>query len=380
MALLADKEQPLLRTVRLSRIPAPGAHLAGIVRIHLDTQASGQPCLVLQEGLQFCKGTLGGMPVDSALLLARLLTILPFGPLPDASQVFQADERMGMGIQDMAAYGVVGLLFQPSLSSGQLDAFPGRPTSAFLAQAFLQPRHMIGLLANLLSTIELAVILRRGHGCQIPLAHVNADYLPIGIWCWVWRLDSQSHQQIEALLALVIPQLRFANVCRLAQQGHMPPPALIGHHHPPGERQETDLLVYFQRVVMPKHVGHRWGDVVGRLVQAPEALLGQPGCSGFHISVPLRSQAPIGRPNLPENGAGHLGRDAKLASNLAIERRLQPPDVACFPMRERVGAYMVEGLSIRQLGRTQGGKLLWRRFQFQLGGQGYLHTEDYRIS
>jgi hypothetical protein len=38
--------------------------------------------------------------VGAAPLLARLLAVLAPGPLPNASEIFQADERVGMGLQD----------------------------------------------------------------------------------------------------------------------------------------------------------------------------------------------------------------------------------------------------------------------------------------
>lgn len=228
MTLAADKEQALFRAVGLAGKATARAHLAGIVRIHFDAEASGQPRLVVQEGVQLRKGPLGSMAVGATLLLRGFFAMSALRSVSNVGQVLQADEGRGMGIQDMLADDVVILLFQPSLSQGQLDTFPDSRAGALLAQAFLQPRHMIGLLAYLLSAVELAIILRGRYGGKIALPNVNADHLTIRLRHWVWRLYRQGHQQVEALPATVIPEFRFSDVCCRAQEREMFVVAPIG--------------------------------------------------------------------------------------------------------------------------------------------------------
>ena len=101
MAVLADKEQSLLGAIVRTAIAAARACLAGVVSIYLHAQRAGQDRLVVQEGVQFDKGPLGGMPVGTSLLLACLLAMFTFGPISNASQRFQANERMGVGVQNV---------------------------------------------------------------------------------------------------------------------------------------------------------------------------------------------------------------------------------------------------------------------------------------
>ena len=137
MTLAADKAQAFVGAVLFGRIAASGAHLTRIVGIHIDAQTSCQTRLVVQEGMQFSKRPFAGMSVGSALLLAGLFAIRPFGPVPDALQVFQADERMGMGIKDLLAYQVIHIQLKPSLSPAKQDTLFGRRASAFLPKSFL---------------------------------------------------------------------------------------------------------------------------------------------------------------------------------------------------------------------------------------------------
>src|SRR5579871_5595412 len=121
MALLTDKAQAFVGPIGAAREPTARAHLAGIVRINLDTDAAYQRGLVRQQAVQFCKGPLRGVPVGSSLLLAGPLAVLALGSLANAGQVFQPDEGRGMGLQDVRTDGVVGIQLKPSLSSAQPD-------------------------------------------------------------------------------------------------------------------------------------------------------------------------------------------------------------------------------------------------------------------
>ena len=52
-------------------------------------------------------------------LLALATPLATFGPLADASQIFQADETVGMGVQDLPGDGVIGAQLEPSRLPGR---------------------------------------------------------------------------------------------------------------------------------------------------------------------------------------------------------------------------------------------------------------------
>jgi hypothetical protein len=70
--------------------------------------------------------------------------VLVFGAVPDAGQVFQADETVGVGIQDALTDRMVRIQLQPSLSLAQDHASSGRTASAFLLKSFLEAGIMVG--------------------------------------------------------------------------------------------------------------------------------------------------------------------------------------------------------------------------------------------
>ncbi len=143
MADLTDKEQPLLWAIPLAGMAAMRAGLTGVVGIDLHTERTSQMRLVDEQAMQFGKGPLGGMPIGPALLLACLFALLPLGPLADMGQVFQADETVGVGIQNALTDSVVGIQLQPSLSPADGDAPSCCRASAFSLESLLQAGIMV---------------------------------------------------------------------------------------------------------------------------------------------------------------------------------------------------------------------------------------------
>src|SRR5258708_3014833 len=267
------------------------------------------------------------MPIRFPLLLTGPLTMFPLRAFPDASQVFQSDEGAGMGVKNPLTDGVVRIQLEPSLSPGQLDTFSGGRASAFLPKSFLKSRHMVGALAYLLSAVELAAIIRGRHRGKVALAHVNAHNLGSRRGRWVGDLDLQGNQQVEALLALVIPELGRANGCPGMQQRHMFGIPLIGQNQAPDGSQDAHALARFQGIIAAITVGERGGNIPGGAIQALKALFGVALRSGFRVLVPLRPERLIGGPNLTRDIAGHLGRNPKQRPNVSIRRLLWP---VCF--------------------------------------------------
>ncbi len=69
--------------------------------------------------------------------MLRALAFLAHSALPDIGEVFQSDKRLRVLFDNLCSDGVVGLRFEPSLSS--LDPLQPafRATSAFVLQAFV---------------------------------------------------------------------------------------------------------------------------------------------------------------------------------------------------------------------------------------------------
>jgi hypothetical protein len=149
MATLTHKEQPFTGTVRIRGIAAPGARLAGVVRIHLHRHATRKPCFVGDVAVQLSKGPLGGMPIALALFhrntneaFSVLLALMgtPDASFADVCQVLHANDAVWVLVYDVPTDEMVSILFQPSLSSTDDDKPSSRGTSAFLLQPFSQSR------------------------------------------------------------------------------------------------------------------------------------------------------------------------------------------------------------------------------------------------
>ena len=88
MAGLALEEQPLAGAVLLAGIPAFGACLARVVRVHFDGHTGSQQGFVGKEAVQFGKRPRRGVPVGPALFLRCLVALLPPAAVADVGQVF----------------------------------------------------------------------------------------------------------------------------------------------------------------------------------------------------------------------------------------------------------------------------------------------------
>ena len=112
----------------------------------------------------------------------------------------------------------------------------------FRLQSFLQAGVMVCLAADLLSRIELGAMVQGGHGGQVPLPDVHAEHLALAFRRRVRRLEGERDQQVEALLAPVIPELGCAEGRPRLEQGHVAAPALVGDVDPSLKRQQAHLL------------------------------------------------------------------------------------------------------------------------------------------
>ncbi len=116
LALLAHKEQPVVGAVRAASEATAWTTLAGVVGIHADAATPGQSRLIGEQPAQLRTRPFRGVPVGASLFFRRLFPPLALGALADASQLFQAKETVGMGIQDLLSKGVIAAQLEPSLS------------------------------------------------------------------------------------------------------------------------------------------------------------------------------------------------------------------------------------------------------------------------
>ncbi len=169
-----------------------------------------------------------------------------------------------MGIQNLLAYLMIGIRLQPFLSPAEQHTLSDGSGSAFLPKLLLQPSHMVDLLTYLFSTVELAVIGGRCDSGKIALPDVHPKHVTVGFRSRFGYLDREGHQQVEALLALVIPEFGFPAICRSTQESHMATPALIRDDETSRQCQEAHPLFYLQRVIMPINISQRRETYLGQ--------------------------------------------------------------------------------------------------------------------
>ena len=361
MAILTDKEQPLLGAIGRAGIATARACLTGVVGVHFHTERAREDGLIVQEAVQLGKRPCGSVAIGPALLFARLLALLALRSVSDTGQGFQTDERMGVGVQDVLTDGMVRIQLQPSLSLAQDDTSSCRTASAFSLKPLLEASIMIGFATYFLSREKLCVIAKGGNCGKGALAYVNTYDAGMAFGCGVGRVDGQAYQQIEALPAAVIPEFGRADGRPLLQERYMLLVALIGHDDSALKRQDADLLLFLQGIIAAKVVGERRGDVLGRIIQSLKAALRISGGSGFLILAPFGPQPAIGGPDLSGDIAGHLRRQAKLAAHVRIGLPLQPLLIARLAVCKRVGTDVVQGIAVGENGLPQRGKLVRRR-------------------
>ncbi len=266
MAAAAHKEQAFVGLVLLAGIAAFWADLTGVISLYLHTERTGQASFVVQEGMQFRKGPLGGVPVRPALLLTRFLAVFPFGSFADVRQVFQTDATVGMGVQNALIDTVVGIQLQPSLSSADGDAPSCCRTSAFSLEPLLEAGVMVGFGSDCLSAVELGPIVQRGNGGKIALPDVDPHHAGMVLWSGVRRFDGQRNEQIESLPAPIIPEFSLPYFRCLSHQCNVFVIALVGHDDPARSRQQAHSLLRLEGVVVSIDIDQRGRNVVGRVV------------------------------------------------------------------------------------------------------------------
>ena len=100
MTHLTDKRETLLGAVGISGMSTHRACLARVVGVYLDGHRAMQEGFIGKHAVQLGKAPFGIRGVGTPLLLTRLFASLAFGSLTNVRQVFQADQAVGVSVND----------------------------------------------------------------------------------------------------------------------------------------------------------------------------------------------------------------------------------------------------------------------------------------
>src|ERR1700694_5438938 len=100
MTHLTDKRETFLGAVGISGMSTHRACLACVVGVYLDRHRAMQEGLIGKHAVQLGKPPLGIRRVRTPLLLTGLFASLAFRALTNVRQVFQADQAVGVSVND----------------------------------------------------------------------------------------------------------------------------------------------------------------------------------------------------------------------------------------------------------------------------------------
>src|SRR5216683_4294749 len=124
---------------------------------------------------------------------------------------------------------MIGVGFQPSLSSAYRHKATGSRTSAFLLQTLPQSRIMVGFGNDLLPRVEGTISPTRTGDSQIAHSHINPYYAGMGFGSGVCYFHLKRNQQIELLLGLIVPEFRGPGRSTLLNESDMLAVSRVGH-------------------------------------------------------------------------------------------------------------------------------------------------------
>src|SRR6266581_6742001 len=373
MATLTDKQQPLLRAVRLTGKATLGTCLTGKVGVHFDGQAPRKHGFIGNKPVPFSKGPCGGSRIRLALLLTRLLARPAFGVFTDVGQVLKSNDAVWVLCDDALRDAVIGLQLQPSLSSTDRYQATGRGTSAFTLQAFTKSCVVIGCSSHSLARMERCFPSRsRGDG-EIASADIDPNHHAMILRCRVCYLKLKAHQQVELFMRFVIPEFSGPDSRSMLEQSRVFVVSRIGHNHAPIKGQDAHLLLLLKRVVVCEIVGERGGNVLRGFIQSLIAFLGLAREALCCILLDFLPQGFVGSPHLTGNITGHLGWQGVDRSYLGIGFLLQTDLIADLAMLKCMTADVIQSITIGQLRATQCHELFRSRMQFEFHHNGLFH-------
>jgi hypothetical protein len=382
---LTQKEQALVRAVRLAGVAAHRAGLARVEGIHFYGHTARQHRFVGDEAMQFSESPRGFVSVgftgfhrDRLVTLALLLPFVGVSlrAFTDVGQVLQTDETVWVLGNNVMTDLVVRILFQPSLPSTNHHEPSCSGAGAFLLQPLSQSRIVIGFGAYRLAGIERRLMLGgRRHG-QVALPYIHAYYLGMALWRGVCSLNFKRDEQVKLFAWVVIPQLGRPDLRSKGEQSHVLVVACVGHDHPPIQGENAYLGVFLQAIISVVVIGECGRDILGSLVKSFVALLGVAQFAGESVLPDPGPQRLVGCSHLARHIAGHLSRQMIDQPYLIVALTLQSPPATHLAMKKRILGDIVQAIAVGQLCFAQGRELGLVRMQFQLSGDELLHTRS----
>jgi hypothetical protein len=243
MAVLTDKQEPMLWAIGITGMSTHRASFACVVGIHIESHTAMQKSFVGNHTLEFGKRPFGVCSVGFSLLLARLFALASFGSVSDLCQMLQPDQAVGVLGHDAFRDAMIGVGFQPSLSSRNDRQAAGSRTSAFLLQTLPQSRRMVCPGNYPLSRMERMVATCIAGYSQVPNTNIYTSTPLVGFRYWIRYFDFKADQQVELLVGFVIPQPSSTNVSTSLDQGHVLVITSVGNDHSTFERQDADMIL-----------------------------------------------------------------------------------------------------------------------------------------
>ncbi len=153
---------------------------------------------------------------------------------------------------------MVGVCFQPSLSSIDRNQATCCGTSAFSLQTFAQPGVMAGSVSDLLARVEGWFPFGVGHDCKVADTNINANNLRVLLWCGIGLFHCVRNQQEVPFMGFVVPEPGRSNFGPFFEQLDLLIVSLVGNNHTTIECQDAHLLVHFQAIVFSILIGQSW--------------------------------------------------------------------------------------------------------------------------
>src|SRR5437879_8464882 len=138
MTALAIKHQTMIRPVSLRSVAAMRAHLAGMICVNLDGHTAIQCGFIGYHTVQLSKGPFGigniGLSLLSAHFLALFGAFTAWCSFSNICQLFQTNQTVWVSGYNAFGDYMIGIGFQPSLSSTDHHQTAGCSASAFVLQ------------------------------------------------------------------------------------------------------------------------------------------------------------------------------------------------------------------------------------------------------
>jgi hypothetical protein len=181
MTVLADEHQALLGAIGIRGIPTHRARLARVVRVYFDRHRAMQEGFIGNHALQLGKSPLRVSRIRLSLLLRSFLAFLASGAFADICQVLQAEQAMGVPINDASSDHVIGILLQPSLSSTHDNGSSCSRASAFLVQMLPQSHIMVSFGYDTFARMKGMIPSGSSSDRQVAYSYIHTYHTRMGV-------------------------------------------------------------------------------------------------------------------------------------------------------------------------------------------------------